>query len=43
MSSGRVYRQTSGQTTWSELNPKIPVLTSDPTSPASGDMWIISN
>lgn len=43
MSSGRVYRQTSGQTTWSELNPKIPVLTSDPTNPVSGDMWIISN
>lgn len=43
MSSGKVYRQTSGTTAWNEITPKIPVLSADPASPSDGQMWIRSD
>lgn len=42
MTSGKVYRQTNGQTAWNEITPLIPVLTSDPPSPSEGQMWILN-
>lgn len=43
MSSGKVYRQTSGTTAWSEITPLIPVVSSDPTNPSNGQLWIRSD
>ena len=43
MTSGKVYRQTNGQTAWNEITPLIPVLTSDPSSPSEGQMWILNS
>lgn len=42
MTSGKVYRQTSSQTAWNEITPLIPVVTSDPTSPSEGQLWILA-
>lgn len=42
MTSGKVYRQTSSQTAWNEITPLIPVVTSDPSSPSEGQMWILN-
>lgn len=42
-SSGRVYRQTSSQTAWNEITPLIPVVSSDPTSPSEGQLWILTD
>lgn len=39
-SSGRVYRQTSSQTAWNEVSPLIPVVTTAPSNPSNGQMWI---
>lgn len=41
-SSGKVYRQTNGASTWSEITSSIPVLTSDPTNPSEGQLWILA-
>lgn len=42
-SSGKMYRQTNGAGSWSEITPLIPVLTADPSSPSNGQMWIRSD
>ena len=43
MSSGKVYRQTNGASSWSELTPHIPVLSTDPSNPSEGQMWILNS
>lgn len=43
MSSGKVYRQTSGAVAWNEITPVIPVVSSDPTNPSEGQMWILNS
>ena len=43
MSSGKVYRQTSGATAWNEITPVIPVVSEDPSSPSEGQMWILNS
>lgn len=43
MSSGKVYRQTNGASSWSELTPHIPVLSADPSNPSEGQMWILNS
>lgn len=47
LSTGKVYvRNRNGSATWgswSEITPKIPVLSTDPTSPSEGQMWILSS
>lgn len=43
MSSGKVYRQTSGTVAWSEITPKIDVLTSDPQSASNGQIWVVTS
>lgn len=43
MTSGKVYRQTSSQTAWNEITPKVPVVTEDPTSPSEGQLWILTD
>ena len=42
MSGGKVYVKTSGHPSWSEITPKIEVLTSDPTSPSDGQIWVVT-
>lgn len=39
--TGKLYRYTSGVQSWNEITTKIPVLTTSPSSPSDGDMWII--
>ena len=43
MSSGKVYRQTTGTPAWSEITPLIPVVSEDPSSPSEGQLWIRSD
>ena len=42
-STGKLYKQSSGDTTWSELSPLIAVVTEDPSNPSNGEMWIRSD
>lgn len=42
MTSGKVYRQTSGASAWNEITPKIEVLTADPTNPSDGQIWVVT-
>lgn len=42
-SSGKVYRQTNGASAWSEITPLIPTLTTDPSNPSDGQIWVITN
>lgn len=47
MTSGKVYRQTNGATSWDEIsvnaNPTVPVVTTDPTTIENGQLWIRSD
>ncbi len=43
MSSGKIYRQTSGTTAWNEVSTRIPVVSTDPSNPSEGQMWILNS
>ena len=43
LTSGKVFRKTYSQSSWSEITPLIPVVTSDPTSPSEGQLWILND
>lgn len=41
--TGKVYVKTSSRTAWSEITPLIPVVSSDPSSPSEGQLWILTD
>ena len=41
--TGKVYVKTSSRTAWNEITPLVPVVSSDPTSPSEGQLWILTD